>query len=569
MVEPASIYLARTSPYTAAMTAAGDAHDLGSPVTPRFPVGISAVPLTQLIEDIGPMSVHAAHMPPEPTPVIDDPVIYEMGEPVLDRPASLLMAVGCRPSLPITAEVVRQAGAGRYAAVIVKARGDVLDELVQAATDADIALLIAPDELPWRDLDSLLTAAIAVAGPRRTSYATVGLGDLSTLANEIAYRVGGALAIEDPNGNVLAYSTLPHQSIDAVRRGGILDRRAPGIEGDDERYRRVRGARGVVRFDRPEPVYVDRLATAVRAGEQLLGILWALDGDPPLGEDAETELLAAARITALHLLRVRSHQDVDRWTRSQTLASLLDGSMPYPVAAAQLGIGVDTPTIVLAIADTGSEESTELTAARIVELVALYCEAWHPKALCAMAGDRVYALLPARSGPSGERSVQTFARDVAAIILRTASLTVRVGIGTAAASLDLVPISRQMADRVLSALASGPVDRQIAGVQDVRSRVVLLGMLERGGLVDNVPGDPLVRILQHDREHSTSYAPSLLAFLDAFGDAPRAARELMVHENTLRYRIRRLPDMFGLDLDDPETRLVSWLRLTIWKLQQV
>jgi DNA-binding PucR family transcriptional regulator len=42
----------------------------------------------------------------------------------------------------------------------------------------------------------------------------------------------------------------------------------------------------------------------------------------------------------------------------------------------------------------------------------------------------------------------------------------------------------------------------------------------------------------------------------------------MVHENTLRYRIRRLPDMFGLDLDDPETRLVTWLRLTIWKIQQ-
>jgi DNA-binding PucR family transcriptional regulator len=39
------------------------------------------------------------------------------------------------------------------------------------------------------------------------------------------------------------------------------------------------------------------------------------------------------------------------------------------------------------------------------------------------------------------------------------------------------------------------------------------------------------------------------------------AKALNVHVNTVRYRLSRVMTLFGVDLDDPETRLLVWLQM--------
>jgi hypothetical protein len=36
---------------------------------------------------------------------------------------------------------------------------------------------------------------------------------------------------------------------------------------------------------------------------------------------------------------------------------------------------------------------------------------------------------------------------------------------------------------------------------------------------------------------------------------------MSVHPNTIRYRLRRVRKLTGIDLDDPDDRLVAWLQL--------
>ena len=96
---------------------------------------------------------------------------------------------------------------------------------------------------------------------------------------------------------------------------------------------------------------------------------------------------------------------------------------------------------------------------------------------------------------------------------------------------------------------------------------MVLGELAARGVLDTtLPGDPLQALLDHDRERNTTYGESLLAYLDGFGDTSSAAKLLNVHENTLRYRIRRLQELFSIDLSDPDTRLVIWLQLRLAEL---
>jgi DNA-binding PucR family transcriptional regulator len=153
-------------------------------------------------------------------------------------------------------------------------------------------------------------------------------------------------------------------------------------------------------------------------------------------------------------------------------------------------------------------------------------------------------------------------------VQKSAQLNLHVGIGPVAARLDGAAESRRMADRVVQVLAeTAGHEVRIATEEQVRSRIALLDLAGQGVADGETLLTPVRRLVEHDAEHGTAYAATLLAFLDAFGEAARAAQVLSVHENTLRYRIRRLEELFDLDLADPADRLVIWLQLRLRQIR--
>jgi len=54
---------------------------------------------------------------------------------------------------------------------------------------------------------------------------------------------------------------------------------------------------------------------------------------------------------------------------------------------------------------------------------------------------------------------------------------------------------------------------------------------------------------------------TLEAFLRSGGSANAVARQLFVHRNTVRHRLRRIAKLTGADLDDPDTRLALQLAI--------
>lgn len=525
-----------------------------------------ALSAADLVQVAAPLQLFPGWLPPEPRPIVAHCVIHDNGGPVPDHPGGVLLVVGARPSEPDTSQAIRDASERGYAATVVKARGEQVEGLVGVAEEAGIALLVAADETDWRDVDRLVSALVDAQGSRTPAYAQVRPGDLFGLANAIAYSVGGATAIEDRNGRMFAHSNLPHQEIDDIRLRSITDRVTPTREGDADNYLRVRNASHPLHFQSPQPEHASRLAMPVRAGDELLGLIWVLDGMPPLGEESAQALEDAATVAALHLLQIRQQESGQRWNRGQVLASLLTGRMSPSVASALIGVPLAASCTVLALAPEASDETTALGIARTINLVNLYCEAWHPMALATSVDDVILALLPMPTG-GRERSVAGFARDVSDTVRRTNGFTLRIGIGPVAETLEDVHESRRLAELTLAALARDDRSATVATVADVRSRVIITELADSGRLELDLPGDPLTQVLEHDSARGTTYAESLLGYLDAFGDTASAAAGLNVHENTLRYRIRRLQELFALDLDDPDTRLVMWLRLRLRRVR--
>jgi DNA-binding PucR family transcriptional regulator len=230
-------------------------------------------------------------------------------------------------------------------------------------------------------------------------------------------------------------------------------------------------------------------------------------------------------------------------------------------------VKADAPSVVLVIAPTGDDVEPILAAARIVDLVTLYCEAWHSSALCVTDSGVVYAFLPTRTTDEPSPRLLKLAQDLAATIRRSGRLEVLVGIGSCAAGLAEVVESRAMADRVLAVLTGrgGPALR-VASVEQVRTEVVLRTVAEQGAAVEAQLLGPVRAILAHDAAHGTVYAESLLIYLSSFGDAVRAAEALNIHENTMRYRIRRVEALFDLSMEDGDQILAIWLQLRLLRL---
>jgi DNA-binding PucR family transcriptional regulator len=58
----------------------------------------------------------------------------------------------------------------------------------------------------------------------------------------------------------------------------------------------------------------------------------------------------------------------------------------------------------------------------------------------------------------------------------------------------------------------------------------------------------------------------LRAWLDCFGDTVAAAESLFVHQNTFRYRLRRVAEVGEIDLTDPDQRFAAMLQLRVLRL---
>ena len=62
------------------------------------------------------------------------------------------------------------------------------------------------------------------------------------------------------------------------------------------------------------------------------------------------------------------------------------------------------------------------------------------------------------------------------------------------------------------------------------------------------------RLAAYDADHDTTLMATLRAWLDAFGDVAAALANMYVHPNTFRYRLRRVTEVSGIDLEAERTQ---------------
>lgn len=512
--------------------------------------------------------------------VIDDP----LDEPELPEHA-LVLGVGLQDPAAITAAVERLGAQGALG-LVVRAPVEVSDELASAARRTGVTVLALARGAAWTHLAGMIRTLTSDgpeldpeplgrtgAGLRQVVGYQSGLDDLFAVANAIAALVDAPVTIEDRSSRLLAFSSRQEEA-DTWRVQTILRRQVP------EDYTRQLEEQGVFqeiyRSTRPvwvpplsddEPSGSGRAAIAVRAGDEILGTIWAVVNEP-IDEARGQALYDASKLVAMHLVWARADADVERRLRADLLSTALESGPRTAETLRRLGLK-DEPAVVLALTVVGAGTESPLPAQlaverkRVADAFALHLTAVHPRSAAGLVGDIAYGILPvARGRKDGEERAAEIAADFLSRV--DSRLRPLVGVGPLAPGSASLKRSRTGADRALRVLRSRP-GQQVARLDDVHLEALLLELADRVPRGD-IPSGAVARIAAYDQEHQSSLVDTLRAWLDAFGDVAVASAAMYVHANTFRYRLRRAAEVGRLDLTDPNTRLAAMLQLRLMDL---
>ncbi|MEO3758273.1 helix-turn-helix domain-containing protein [Mycobacterium sp. B14F4] len=500
------------------------------------------VTLDRLVNVLGSYGVRLRFCPIPRSRELGSVVMHEV---TADRTVTgdVLLAIGARS----VDEALQWAVSARAAVVLLR---DGEDGTTFAGMAEGVAVMAVDSMVSWSELAAVVYGLVLEG---RETESGRGPTDLFALADSLAESTGGAVTIEDPLSRVLAYSTM-QENADPARVATIMGRQAP------ERLRAFFESRSVFAHlaASDEPLFVDsdpdqgfagRMVVAVRSGRELMGSVWVSCARPLTGSE-RTALADGARTVALHLLRSRASADLERQVESELVIRLLEGSADAAASASRLGLPHKMMRVIALQASIGADRDAALLLAFERATTGF---GWSRPGRSALAGNTVYTLLPGEEPVAARRWIAALQAAL------PDQVTVLAGISKPAMATDL-PAARQEADECL-ALHEVKASA-VPPAYDESWDEILLQRLRTAAQSGRTPDrGPVAELRRHDRANNTDYVSTLRAWLEALGDPAEAGTRLGVHENTVRYRLRKMSEITDLQLGDAQKRLAMMIEL--------
>ncbi|QQC91669.1 PucR family transcriptional regulator [Streptomyces alfalfae] len=478
---------------------------------------------------------------------------------------------------------------------------DIPKALLDAATEADLPLIEVPRRTPFLAISKAVSAAIAAEQYKAVTAGFAAQRELTKQALSdgpeglllaLAGQVDGWAALYDASGAVVA--TAPEWA----------SRRAARLTADVERLRERPAPASSVVGGAEDRVELHSLGTGRRPRAAL-----AVGTASTLGTAERYAVHSAIALLTLTTERSRSLHAAEQRIGAAVLRMLLAGEPDHArtVAGDLYGGLLDAP-FRLVVADVASASAARVRAGADGGARARGDEAVQDAAAPGEAAAR--AVLTDASSAGGDPLAALVdvveaaaARSGEALLVvpygeRIVLLTVDGGAGARAcaeyaAALEAgrrtgreAAASGEEAELVMGLSApAGPIAaataykqaEQALSVARRRGRALVEHEELAAGSVLPLLADDAVRAFadgllralhDHDATGRGDLVASLRAWLSRHGQWDAAAADLGVHRHTLRYRMRRVEEILGRSLDDPDVRMELWLSLKATSMPQ-
>jgi purine catabolism regulator len=278
-------------------------------------------------------------------------------------------------------------------------------------------------------------------------------------------------------------------------------------------------------------------------------------------------------VTALELVKKKAVAETEKRLAGDFFDELIASDLYEEEIARRLaffGLDAQSPHLIVLVSIDGAEEGGDFGACRGSAAVQDIKERLHWAvdefmarrdilSISASRNDSVVVLVqPGKLDPSAVIALAGDLREAIAAMIT--EITVSLGIGRPHRQLIDLRQSYYEASYAIKIRRLKGEPGVIASFDDLGSYGLLLGLQDTLSLevfYDSVLG----RLQTYDEQNSSDLVRSLTSFLEANGHWGDAAEKLFVHRHTLRYRMKRVEEITGRDLDQSQDRMEFWLAL--------
>ena len=392
-------------------------------------------------------------------------------------------------------------------------------------------------------------------------------GGLTAIAESLGAMLRCTVVVDDVAGRLLASASSDGR---AVARDGPFAaayeqaRTHVGAEADLET---------VAIPPNPElPAGSEGLVMPVVLDEEVVGHLWALCPCAPFGAPHQQALVRAAAVVAFALLKERTAQEVEWRLSRDFFDDLLDpdgqSSEALRARARQLGANLTEPHTLLVIRRDATQrepnavhENREAYAQRsLLSLVQRASAAWEGASLTATRSDHVVVLW---CDNDHTRSAADFADYLRREILAYAGgWTATISIGPRCVDVQEYGDAYRLTCGVLDLVQQSDRRDRVVALDEIGAYRLLL-QVKRPRELESFAQSVLGTVHVYDEQHQTKLVSTLRGYMAQRCNVALTAKLLHVHANTVAYRLRRIEELLGVDLDDPQALLHVQLALMI------
>lgn len=385
-----------------------------------------------------------------------------------------------------------------------------------------------------------------------------GVG-LSDLAHAMSEQTGKSVLIQDKRLKPLAEAVTPglsHVWPDVLNSLSLLsslpeslrDRRQAALGGSREQSL----AGGLVRL--VSPIVSKGMARGFVTIIGLAGELDALDG---------LVVENGAQACALEMAKAKAVSDAEKRAHGDFVDAVLTGSLPLEELvrwAGRIGYDIEPPHAALVWRWDGKEPRPSLR--RLETLVNQSVVKLGLSALVRPRGDEVVVFCAVPDGERPERALRLAEEVRAAASAEYPTHVAHGGMGRSAGELEDWRDSHREATQALM-MAVRLNERAPLFFGDL-SVYRLLFQLERSPELEAFCREVLGPLM--DYEGAGDLLETLEAFSEKLGNLSQTAERLFIHRNSLLYRMERIHQIAGIDMNNPDTRLAVHLALKIRRM---
>lgn len=374
---------------------------------------------------------------------------------------------------------------------------------------------------------------------RLTAVAVSGEGR-DGIARAVHDLTGLPVAIEDRYGNLRAWAG-PHR---------------PDPYPKDPPARREQLLRRAQREARPFRDGGRVVALAHPQGD-VLGVILLVDPGDTAGEQELMALEHGATILAMELARVRSLAESELRIRRDLVDELLTGTDEESALtrATALGYDLQRPHRVLVVEGKGRSTGTDV----LFQAVRHAARDEPAGSLLVARGTQVVLLADTEAD---------WERLRAGVLRELGGGRARIGVGERCEAIADFPRSYRQARLALRLLAVAEWDDRVVRFDDLGVYRLLAG-IEDVDEVERFVQRWIGTLLDYDGQRGTDLVRTLSHYLDRGGSYEATSAALIVHRNTLKYRLQRIRQITGLELSDPETCFNLQLATRAWQTLSV